>query len=185
MTEKPDAPWLIALANDVSDGRAVDWDSVASSPGYAESEATVAELRSLATVVEAHRTLGGAVRPLAASEDSAPSGVWRHLVLLEPIGRGAFGAVSRAWDSHLDREVALKLLSAGSGRSPLEEARHLARVRHPNVVAVYGAEQVEQDVGIWMEFIEGETLASMVRDRGPMSAREVVGMGIDLSTVWG
>ena len=44
MTEKPDAPWLIALANDVSDGRAVDWDSVASSPGYAESEATVAEL---------------------------------------------------------------------------------------------------------------------------------------------
>ena len=60
------------------------------------------------------------------------------------------------------------------------EARNLARIRHPNIVTVYGAEQDSQHVGIWMEFIQGETLTKMVRDRGPMSAREVVGIGVDL-----
>ena len=67
---------------------------------------------------------------------------WGHLVLLETVGQGAFGTVYRAWDAQLDREVALKVLLEAPLRSPLDEARHLARVRHPNVVAVYGAEQL-------------------------------------------
>ena len=64
--------------------------------------------------------------------------------------------------------------------SPLEEARHLARVRHSNVVVVYGADRDGDEAGIWMEYIEGRTLAQMVRDAGPMSAREVTGIGLDL-----
>ncbi len=102
-------------------------------------------------------------------------------MLFESVGAGAFGTVYRAWDTKVDREVALKLVSAGAtNRSPLSEARNLARIRHPNIVTVYGAEQDSEQVGIWMEFIQGETLAAMVRDRGPMSAREVVGIGVDL-----
>ena len=88
----------------------------------------------------------------------------------------------RGWDSQLEREVAVKLLPrapAGAG-SPLAEARNLARIRHANVVTVYGADQDDDHVGIWMEFIEGQTLAAMVRDRGPMSAHEVTGIGGDL-----
>ena len=53
----------------------------------------------------------------------------------------AFGTVYRAWDAQLEREVALKLLAVSPDRSPLTEAQHLARIRHPNVVTVYGAEQ--------------------------------------------
>ena len=56
---------------------------------------------------------------------------------IDRIGRGAFGEVYRAWDTKLEREVALKLLPAGSrgegSRSAaiIEEGRLLARVHHP------------------------------------------------------
>jgi eukaryotic-like serine/threonine-protein kinase len=180
MTEHSEEAWLIALANDVCDGRRIDWDSVVPSSASPANRNVVAELRRLAAVVDAHRTLGvnGATAPPPA-EPGAPA-AWGHLVLLETVGQGAFGTVYRAWDAQLDREVALKVLLQVPLGSPLEEARNLARVRHPNVVAVYGAERLDEQVGIWMEFIEGETLAAVVRDRGPMSAREVAGIGIEL-----
>ena len=180
MTEHSDEAWLIALANDVCDGRRIDWDAVVPAGATTESRHVVEGLRRLTTVVEAHRTLGGSPAPAPPSVDPAAPAAWGHLVLLETVGQGAFGTVYRAWDAQLDREVALKVLLRVPLESPLNEARHLARVRHPNVVAIYGAELVEEQVGIWMEFIEGETLATIVRERGTMSAREVAGIGIDL-----
>ena len=98
------------------------------------------------------------------------------------MGDGAFGTVYRGWDPRLEREVAVKLLrkSPHNLHSPLTEARHLARVRHSNIVVVHGADQDDEQVGIWMEYIEGQTLAAMVRVAGPMSAREATGIGIDL-----
>jgi eukaryotic-like serine/threonine-protein kinase len=135
-----------------------------------------------AAAVAAHRS--GA----AASEASAPTQLidapaphWRHLLLFERIGAGAFGAVYRGFDPLVNREVAVKLLpKEARGRSSLEEGRALARIRHPNVVVVYGADQEADQVGIWMEYLAGQTLADIVRDRGPMSAWEVSGIGIDL-----
>jgi serine/threonine protein kinase/Tol biopolymer transport system component len=180
MTEHSDEAWLIALANDVCDGRRIDWDAVVPANATTENKNVVEGLRRLTTVVEAHRTLGGSPAPEPPSVDQAAPAAWGHLVLLETVGQGAFGTVYRAWDAQLDREVALKVLLRVPIESPLDEARHLARVRHPNVVAIYGAELVEEQVGIWMEFIEGETLATIVRERGTMSAREVAGIGIDL-----
>ena len=181
MTDNSDEAWLIGLANDVCDGKPVDWERVVPPGAAAESQQMVAELRRLATVVDAHRTLGEeAPAPAPSPEPITTSGVWGPLVLLETVGHGAFGTVYRAWDAQLDREVALKVLLQVPLESPLEEARHLARIRHPNVVSVYGAERVDEQVGIWMEFIEGETLGTVVGERGPMSAREVAGIGIDL-----
>ena len=150
MTEKRDVPWQIALANDVSDGKPVDWEDVAVQPGDANAQRIVEGLRRVAAVVEAHKTIVGDVPSQTVTPEATASRIWRHLVLLEVVGKGAFGTVYRAWDPQLDREVALKLLEGASARSPLDEARHLARVRHPNVVAVYGAEQIDQQVGIWM-----------------------------------
>ena len=64
-------------------------------------------------------------------------------LLLAHIASGAFGDVYRAWDPAIDREVALKLLRRGDSRGDndesIEEGRLLARVRHRNVVTVYGA----------------------------------------------
>ena len=91
----------------------------------------------------------------------------------DKVGRGSFGDVYRAWDPNLEREVALKLVptTTESVSGAFEEGRLLARVRHPNVVTVYGVEKVQGRVGIWMEFIEGETLADEVKRRGPLNLK--------------
>jgi eukaryotic-like serine/threonine-protein kinase len=132
--------------------------------------------------VAAHRS-GAATSEAAVRTQliDAPAQHWRHLLLFECIGAGAFGAVYRGFDPLVNREVAVKLLpKEAGGRSSLEEGRALARIRHPNVVVVHGADQDADQVGIWMEYIAGQTLADIVRDRGPMSAWEVSGIGIDL-----
>ena len=90
--------------------------------------------------------------------------------VLERIGRGTFGDVHRAWDSRLDREVALKLLPATplsephSSSSLIREGRLLAKVRHPNVVTIYGAEQIGDQIGLWMEFVRGQTLEQLLQE---------------------
>jgi serine/threonine protein kinase len=183
VSEKLDAAWLIALGANVSDGKAVDWDTVQRQATDDETRQLVQSLRQLATVVQAQRVASASAEgPALPSAGTEATDHWGHLVLYETVGAGAFGTVYRGWDTQLDREVAVKLLSKprAPGESPLSEARHLARVRHSNVVTVYGAEQDHDQVGIWMEFIHGDTLAAMVEQRGPMSAREVAGIGIDL-----
>ena len=114
-----------------------------------------------------------------------PERRWGGLILLEEIGRGSFGSVFRAHDPQLDREVALKLLR----RSPVDEAlastllhegRTLARVRHPNVVTVYGAGEHDGQVGLWMELVQGVTLERMLAVHGPFSAGEAGLIGQDL-----
>jgi serine/threonine-protein kinase len=108
---------------------------------------------------------------------------WGQFEILEPVGHGAFGEVYRARDTRLDREVALKILarqSAEPDEEVVREARLLARVRHPNVVMVHGADRIEGRVGIWMEFLRGETLDHLLRTRGVLDAREAALIGIDL-----
>lgn len=109
---------------------------------------------------------------------------WGHLVLRERIGAGTYGEVYRAWDPQLQREVALKLIGgqrAGTRDTEVvEEARLLARVRHPNVITVHGADSRDGVVGLWMEFVDGASLGDIVRQRGPFSADEAVLIGATL-----
>ena len=108
------------------------------------------------------------------------------LTIVSLVARGGFSEVYRAWEPRLQREVALKLLDAPSPETAslptraIEEARLLARVRHPNVLTVYGAESIEGRVGIWTEFIDGRTLDALVRERGFLTPDEVVAIGLDL-----
>ena len=101
------------------------------------------------------------------------------------MGEGAFAEVYRARDPHLDRDVALKLLR-GSGLGPglgaavVEEGRLLAAVRHPNVVVVYGAGAFDGRIGIWTEFVRGQTLEDELAEHGPFGTRETLLVGIDL-----
>jgi len=94
--------------------------------------------------------------------------------LLEEIGRGGAGVVYRAWHAKLERTVALKMLLGGPFAAPdvtarfAREIRVAARLRHPGVVAVYEAGEVEGVSFFTMELIEGRTLASLVRD-GPIA----------------
>src|SRR5688572_8676967 len=182
MTSNPEDAWLIALAAAVSDGRDVDWPATEQRAATPEQRRIVAELRSVSTIVEANRSSGGPEEIRPSEPPAAMSPQWKHLLLFECVGTGAFGSVYRGWDSLLDREVAVKIRAKSGplGGASLEEARNLALVRHSNVVVVHGADADDQQTVIWMEFIDGHTLADIVRERGPMSAREVAGIVLDL-----
>ncbi len=190
---RADEGLMADLASAILDGGAIDWTSVDSSASEAD-RSLVDQLKVLAALVGAHREL--ASPPPPASRDVASTvaavragtpGQWGHLRVLERIGRGAFGEVFRAWDTRLDREVALKLLPAASatGDAPdttiIEEGRLLARVRHPNVVTIYGAERLEGRTGLWMELVEGRTLQQIRAEGQALSSAEVVDIGIQLS----
>ncbi len=111
--------------------------------------------------------------------------MWRNLEIRERVGRGQFGDVYRAWDPAIDRDVALKLLrredaTRGADLVVVEEARLMARVRHPNVVTIYGAAHHDGFTGLWMEFIQGRTLEGELREQGPFESSEVTSVGIEL-----
>jgi eukaryotic-like serine/threonine-protein kinase len=94
------------------------------------------------------------------------------------IGHGGMATVYLARDTELDRPVALKLLAehlAGDAafRSRLlREARLAARLSHPNVVGVYDVGEAEGRPYIVMEYVEGRTLADLLRERGPLRPAE-------------
>ncbi len=99
--------------------------------------------------------------------------VGRYIVL-GVLGSGGMGVVYTAYDPKLDRKVALKVLHADRSHSPeaslrlLAEAQALARVTHPNVVAVHDVGQVGgsngNEIYIGMELVEGRTLNEWRRE---------------------
>lgn len=164
------------LAAAILDGSPIDWRTAESSLSAAQY-LLLAELKLLATVVDVHRRAG---------EDSAPFATWGHLRILERIGRGTFGEVYRAWDSRLDREVALKILPRDDDpdqrrwTSVIREGQLLARVRHPNVVTVYGADLIGDRIGVWMELIDGRTLDRVLATDGVFAEQQSMEIGIQL-----
>lgn len=111
----------------------------------------------------------------------APGTTLSRYVVETPLGSGGMGAVYRARDTHLDRAVALKVLSDGAGGLPdkearerlVREARAAAALSHPNAVSIYDAGDSEHGPFIVMELIEGETLRGAMT-RGA-SAASIVG----------
>jgi tetratricopeptide (TPR) repeat protein len=105
-------------------------------------------------------------RPPAPASLGVQSTRYGRYTLLEPVGGGGMGVVFAAYDPALDRRVALKLLhssradaSADARERMLREAKALARLSHPHVVAVHDVGVVENEVFIAMELVEeGVTL---------------------------
>ena len=126
--------------------------------------------------------LTGPAVATGSQDTRAALGSWGPLSITSHLGRGRFGDVYRAWDRRLDRPVALKLLrraaaddQTDTGSAVIDEGRLMARVRHPNVVTVYGAERIDGRVGLSMELVEGRTLKAELLERGPLPWREVAG----------
>ncbi len=110
---------------------------------------------------------------------------WGPFQLMARVGQGSFGVVYRAYDSVLQREVALKLLLVGAlpegeQAAALREARAMAKVRHPNILPVYGVDAHDGRPGFWTDFVHGKTLSAVVAEQGPFGPREVAHIGIDV-----
>ncbi|MFN8857806.1 MAG: serine/threonine-protein kinase [Planctomycetaceae bacterium] len=91
---------------------------------------------------------------------------------LHLIGRGGSGTVYRAFQTSLNRPVAVKILSAEAvsrGRERVRrEADALARLKHPHIVRIYESGFVDQTAYLVMEWIEGGTLQDRI-DQGPLA----------------
>jgi len=135
---------------------------------------------------------------LAATEtngpDSAPAaaspsvgeiaGLFPQLEVLELLGRGGMGVVYKARQPQLDRPVALKILlrrHSDGGRDNAfaerfaREARALARLNHPNIVAVYDYGQAGGYAFLLMEYVDGLSLRQLLQ-RGNLPPEEALGI---------
>jgi WD40 repeat protein len=104
--------------------------------------------------------------------------------LLELIGEGGMGVVYRAYQSSLDRNVAVKLLAAGpwASKSFIErfqrEAQNAARMQHPNIVAIYEVGSAAELHFFSMQLINGPSLARELKEKtrfAPRAAAALVG----------
>ena len=114
-----------------------------------------------------------------------------HLRVIDELGSGGMGTVYLAHDERLDRRVAVKVVRADHAHNPalatafLAEARLMAGILHPNVVAVHGLGQHGCRPYLAMEYVAGPTLAMWLRPRGrlsPAAAMAVLGMVSQLPT---
>lgn len=112
---------------------------------------------------EASTVAEGAKKPQKRPRNADPEQVARFPIKRR-LGAGAMGVVLAGRDETLDREVAIKLVKPGRRGSDsakqrlLREAQAMARVAHPNVVAIYEAGLHEDGVYIAMELVQGQPL---------------------------
>ena len=171
---------LDGLADAILDGTLIDWVAL-ERQGVTSGHPLIDRLRVLATLADVHRSPSLVSPPQGDQRER-----WGHLTVLELIGRGAFGRVYRAHDTRLDRDVALKVLPVnrtfGGTRasSIIDEGRRLAQIRHPNVVTIYGAERIGDEIGLWMELVRGRTLEELLDDGRRFAVSEVIDIGLQL-----
>jgi serine/threonine protein kinase len=112
-----------------------------------------------------------------------------HYEIAEKLGEGSMGAVYRARDTTLGRDVALKLLpefvSGDSEKTArLErEARLLASLSHPNIATLHGLEESNGLKYLVMELVPGETLAERIA-RGAVPIEECLGILRQVAEAW-
>src|SRR5512138_3757034 len=94
------------------------------------------------------------------------------------LGKGGMGEVYRARDAKLKRDVAIKILPDEFSRDPERvnrfhrEAEALAALNHQNIAGIYDLQQSGATRFLILEFIEGETLADVLKVRGALPVEE-------------
>ncbi len=107
------------------------------------------------------------------------------------LGRGGMGVVFQATDLTLDRRVAVKVVHpelaqhASIGQRFLAEARMLARIRHPNIVAVHHAGTAHGLLYYVMDEVPGESLRQRLNREGPLSAADAQAIVGDIAAALG
>lgn len=148
------------LSSDISDGKNINWNDYDNK----ENNSLIDKLGAINDIANFFKN----THPDEISDDSCHNFLfeWGHLQLKELIGEGSYGEVYKAYDSVLDRNVALKLIkekniSPYQSRAFIQEAKNLARVRNRHVLAIHGVNVNESRVGIWSDLIKGKNLSNL------------------------
>ena len=109
-----------------------------------------------------------------------------HYRIVAPLGAGGMGEVYRAWDTRLDREVAIKVLPEQFAQDVERvarfdrEAKAVAALAHPNILAIHDYGTAHGRSFAVMELLEGETLRSRLR-KAPLPWRKALEMGVAIA----
>lgn len=125
-------------------------------------------------------------RPLAALPEPRVGDSIGRFQLKRLIGQGGQATVWLAFDPRLEREVAIKLLRPEQGADAalvhqwLQEARSVSRLNHPNIIPVFEADVQEQQPYLVFEYVPGQTLATILQQRGALPPPEAVGLMVEI-----
>jgi tRNA A-37 threonylcarbamoyl transferase component Bud32 len=106
----------------------------------------------------------------------------------ERLGGGGMGDVYRAYDTELTRTVAIKVLAKKYASDPLSKRRFLREAQmasilnHPGIATIYEIGELSGVPYIVMEYVEGDTLAERLADRGSLPIREIVDIGCQIAS---
>jgi TolB-like protein/tRNA A-37 threonylcarbamoyl transferase component Bud32 len=109
-----------------------------------------------------------------------------HYEILDKLGEGGMGEVYRAFDEHLQRQVAIKVLPSGTlsdeqaRKRFRNEALALSRLNHPGIAAVYDFDSQEGIDFLAMEYVPGTTLSDCLAS-GPLPEPEVMAVGVQIA----
>lgn len=109
-----------------------------------------------------------------------------HYKIIEKLGQGGMGVIYRAFDTHLDRTVAIKVLPAEVVANKerkqrfVREAKAASALNHPNVAHIYEIGEVGSVHFIAMEYVEGQTLDAKLCGR-PLDVAEITNIGIQIA----
>ena len=127
------------------------------------------------------------IRPWRMGADLKEGTRVHRYIIIGLIGKGGMGAVYKAYDPELDRRIAIKVMTVepqeGETASRpkvrlMREAQALAKLNHPNVVAVHDVGTHEEGVYIAMEYVEGQTLREWIKKDKP-TQKEIIHVFLD------
>ncbi len=109
-----------------------------------------------------------------------------HFRIDAKLGEGGMGVVYKAWDSHLNRPVAVKVLPSQAMNDPerkrrfVQEARAASALNHPNIIHIYDIASEDGVDYIAMEYVDGPTLEQKIARQG-LAVVEVVRYGVQIA----
>lgn len=158
-----------------------EWNELQSSLSDGDEPAGYESRESLRSELENYRKL------LGPSDDPQMAGRIGTYEILGLLGRGGMGIVFKGFDSSLNRYVAIKLLaplylaSGAAKQRFVREARSSAAVLHENVVGIHAISEWQGVPYLVMTFVRGESLQKRITQRGTLTLREVLRIGLQIA----